>query len=177
MLAIVKPRYPLPGKTAEGALPSDTEAINKKVGIEGEGIMDSQALHLREGNTVHETEGLVRKILGDTPGGFKIDGLRTKNRYPRLPERLPKTQRSLSAKVRSKQGAGLACDQLIGKEAAPFGILGVEFTRLPVMTIGDIGYGIPSSRINENAQGGGPHRDIGRAFQKRPSDHSTPLPQ
>jgi len=49
-----------------------SKAIGQEMGIEGKGFVDPQSFHQDKSGTVDKAEGLVRKGLGNSPGGLKV---------------------------------------------------------------------------------------------------------
>jgi hypothetical protein len=47
--------------------------MGQEMGIKGEGFIDSHSFHQDESGTINKTEGLIRKGLGNSPGGLQIN--------------------------------------------------------------------------------------------------------
>jgi len=105
------------------------------MGIESERVMDAGPFHQGEGCTVNEAEGLVRKCLGDSPGGIKVGSINGEDGDTRFSQGVPKGHGGGAAQVRGKQRSGFGEDQVARHEAElPYG-LRVEPLGLVMVTI------------------------------------------
>jgi len=76
-----------------------SEPIDMEVGIEGEGLLDAQAFHHREIDSIHQREVLVPVLCNNFPGVFQVFSLRHHELHRPGKEEIPELQGCISTKV------------------------------------------------------------------------------
>lgn len=163
----------LTGKASKSPLPAWTEAIDEEVGIKREDLSNTQPFHQGEVGAVHEAERLIRKGLGDMPGGLEIYWLCSQDGGSCFSQGFPEGEGSRPAQVSVKEGPRLRDDEVGGDEGCLPRMFSVEAGCVSVMPVRSVGDSVPGPGVNEYAHVGGPRQDIYRGVQKCPDGHSS----
>ena len=105
-------RVPGSWDPVKGTLAVRPVAVDKKVGVESEGIRDPKPFHYREGRTVYEAKQLIREGLHDPPCGFQVYRLHRYDRNLCVPKPLPKSRSRGPTKVSMNESPRFGQDQI-----------------------------------------------------------------